>query len=230
MTNAGAISAAPAWRYGTRMKVERKGSEESTGTRDAILDATESIMVEEGYSSVTSRRVAERAGLKSQLVHYYFGTMDDLFVAVYERSEKEYLRRHLQAVSSENPLRALWDLSIHPQRTRLAQEFTALANRRKSIQKISARVIEQTHSINMVFIAKYLREVGLDLDEYPPRIISHIINGLSRTLVNEEALGISEGHAEVLAFAARWLDSLDAKRRVGDASGAAPTSVESSPA
>jgi TetR/AcrR family transcriptional regulator of autoinduction and epiphytic fitness len=191
--------------------VERRNSEESAGTREAILDATEAIMVEEGYSAVTSRRVAERAGLKSQLVHYYFATMDDLFVAVYERSEKEFLQRHLRAVSSDNPLRALWDLCLHPQRTRLAQEFIALSNRRKSMLKISARVMEQIHSINVVFIAKYLAECGLDPDEYPPIVISHIINGLSRSMVNEEAAGVTRGHAEILDFAARFLDRLEAK-------------------
>jgi AcrR family transcriptional regulator len=175
-------------------------------------------MVEEGYAAVTSRRVAEKAGLKSQLVHYYFGTMDDLFVAVYERSEKEFLRRHLQAVSSDNPLRALWDLSVHPKRTRLAQEFIALSNRRESMRKITARVLEQTRSINAAFITRYLQESGLDLDEYPPIVISCIINGLSRSLINEESMGVSLGHAEVLAFAERWLSRLEAKHRAGPGS------------
>jgi TetR/AcrR family transcriptional regulator len=195
------------------MKPERKTGEETAGTRETILNATESIMVEEGYSAVTSRRVAEKAALKSQLVHYHFGTMDDLFVAVYERSEKEFLQRHLRAVSSENPLRALWDLSVHPTRTRLSQEFIALSARRKSMRKITARVLEQIHSINAIFIAKYLERSGLDVDDYPPLVISHIINGLSRALVNEESMGISIGRAEVLAFAERWLSSLEAMHR-----------------
>src|SRR5262249_22294781 len=52
------------------MALERRNSEESSGTRNAILDATEAIMREEGYAAVSSRRVAEKAGLKSQLVHY----------------------------------------------------------------------------------------------------------------------------------------------------------------
>jgi AcrR family transcriptional regulator len=195
------------------MKLERKTSEESASTRETILDATESLMVEEGYSAATSRRVAERAGLKSQLVHYHFGTMDDLFVAVYERAEKEFLQRHLRAVSSENPLRALWDLSVHPKRTRLSQEFIALSARRKSIRKITARVLEQIHSINAIFIAKYLGQSGLDVDEYPPLVISHIINGLSRALVNEESMGVSIGRSEVLAFAERWLSRLEATHR-----------------
>jgi AcrR family transcriptional regulator len=200
-------------------KLERKGSEAGANTREAILAATEIIMAEEGYAAVTSRRVAEKAGLKSQLVHYYFGTMDDLFVAVYERSEKEFRRRHLQAVSSDNPLRALWDLSVHPKRTRLSQEFIALSNRRESMRKITARVLEQTHSINAAFISRYLQEAGLDLDEYPPIVISCIINGLSRSLINEESMGVSLGHAEVLAFAERWLSRLEAMHRAAPGSG-----------
>lgn len=195
--------------------------EETVNRREAILDATEALMVEEGYSAVTSRRVAEKAGLKSQLVHYYFATMDDLFVAVYERSEREFLQRHLRAVSADNPLRALWELSLHPQRTRLAQEFIALANRRKSIGKISARVLERIHSVNAVFIEKYLREAGLALDDYPPLVISYIINGLSRALVNEGAVGVSLGHDQVLAFADRLLARLEGQHRA-----AAPVAEE----
>src|ERR1700758_4575711 len=176
------------------MKLARKSGEESSSTRDAILDATEAIMVEEGYAAVTSRRVAERAGLKSQLVHYHFGTMEDLFVAVYERSEREFRRRHLQALTSSNPLRALWELSIHPQRTRLAQELIALSNHKKSIRKITARVLEQMHSMNVTFIARYLAEAGLDATTYPPIVISHVISGLSRGLVTEQAMGVESRH------------------------------------
>ena len=39
-------------------------------------------MVDEGYAAATSRRVAAKAGVKPALVHYYFPSMDDLFVAV----------------------------------------------------------------------------------------------------------------------------------------------------
>ncbi|MCB2060968.1 MAG: TetR/AcrR family transcriptional regulator [Novosphingobium sp.] len=201
------------------MKPERKSGEESGSTRDAILDATEAIMVEEGYSAVTSRRVAERAGLKSQLVHYYFRTMDELFVTAYERSEKEFLQRHLQAVSSQNPIRALWDLAIHPKRTRLSQELIALSHHRKSMRSITARVLEQTHAINTAFIGKYLQEAGVDPDEFPPVVVSHIINGLSRGLINEEAVGVSQGHSELRAFAECWISKLEAAHGQAHASG-----------
>jgi len=53
--------------------------------RGILLDAAEQLMLEDGSAAVTSRRVAERAGLKPQLVHYYFRTMDDLFIEVFRR-------------------------------------------------------------------------------------------------------------------------------------------------
>ncbi len=40
--------------------------------RGVLLDTAEQLMIEEGYAAVTSRRVASEAGLKPQLVHYYF--------------------------------------------------------------------------------------------------------------------------------------------------------------
>ena len=196
------------------MKLKRSMSEDSNSTRDAILDATEAVMIEQGYAAVTSRRVAERAGLKSLLIHYHFGTMEDLFVAVYERSERDFLRRHLQALTSDNPLRALWELSIHPQRTRLAQELIALSNHQKPIRRITARVLEQMHSINVAFISRYLAEAGMDCEKYPPIVVSHLLNGLARSLVTEEAMGLSSGHAEVIAFAERFLGELEAQRRI----------------
>src|ERR1700739_1892318 len=91
----------------SRLPREPKGSPETAGTREAILDAHAEIMGAEGYAAVTSRRVAERAGQKSKLVHYYFATMDELFVALYERSAEEHFERHRQAVATANPLRAL---------------------------------------------------------------------------------------------------------------------------
>ena len=46
-------------------------------------------MLEEGYAAVTSRRVGREAGISSQLVHYYFRTMDDLFLEVFRRRAEE---------------------------------------------------------------------------------------------------------------------------------------------
>src|SRR4051812_48497623 len=124
------------------MAVERKSNGEKK-TREAILDAAAAIMREEGYAAVTSRRVGQKAGLnKSKLVHYYFGTMDDLFIALYERNEKIVLDLHLKAMAARNPLRALWQAALHQPRSALGLEFIALSNHRKAIRELIARTSE----------------------------------------------------------------------------------------
>lgn len=54
-------------------------------TRDLLIDATIKVMVEDGYAAATSRRVAGEAGVKPALVHYYFPTMDELYLDVFRR-------------------------------------------------------------------------------------------------------------------------------------------------
>ena len=67
--------------------------------RGLLLDAAEQLMIEEGYAAVTSRRLANKAGLKPQLVHYYFRTMEELFLEVFRRRGEEALEVHAQAAA-----------------------------------------------------------------------------------------------------------------------------------
>ena len=56
----------------------------ASGTREAILDAARRAFAEQGYERATIRGVAAAAGVDPALVHHYFGTKHDLFVAVVE--------------------------------------------------------------------------------------------------------------------------------------------------
>jgi AcrR family transcriptional regulator len=55
-----------------------------SGTREAILDAARRAFAEQGYQQATIRGVAELAGVDPALVHHYFGTKQELFVAAVE--------------------------------------------------------------------------------------------------------------------------------------------------
>ena len=76
--------------------------------RARLLDATEEIMLREGYAAVSSRNVAARVGITGPLVHYYFPTIDDLFVAVLRRRAEHNVARMAAALASPEPLRAWW--------------------------------------------------------------------------------------------------------------------------
>ena len=43
-----------------------------------LLDATEAVIADEGWSAATTRRVADRAGVAQGLVHYHAGSIDNL--------------------------------------------------------------------------------------------------------------------------------------------------------
>src|SRR5689334_4579346 len=96
-----------------KRRIEMKSHEnrgfEVADTKQAILDATEAIMREEGYAAVSSRRVAERAGYKSKLVHNHFRSMDELFLALFRRSEEAFLASQARALASPHPLREIWN-------------------------------------------------------------------------------------------------------------------------
>jgi AcrR family transcriptional regulator len=56
----------------------RKGTPE---TRDAILDAARDAFADKGFDGATVRTIATNAGVDPALVHHYFGTKEQLFLA-----------------------------------------------------------------------------------------------------------------------------------------------------
>lgn len=167
-------------------------------------------MREEGYAAVSSRRVAQKAGLKSQLVHYHFGTMDELFQALMDRAGEEYLARRLNALTSPNPLRAFWDVCIDQKSGVLTLEFIALANHRKVLRDQLARSGERVRQVEEALLARALEEAGVDPEEFPPAVLSQLMAGVSRSFVTEAGLGLTAGHAAMLTYADRWLRKLEA--------------------
>src|SRR5260370_1374292 len=60
---------------------------------EAFLDAAERLLVRVGYADMTVRRLAEEAGANHGLVHYYFGSMEELFLRVLERFTERLIQR-----------------------------------------------------------------------------------------------------------------------------------------
>ena len=191
------------------MVSNRRIGTENSQTRLALLDATEQLMLEEGYASVTSRRVAQKAGLKPQLVHYYFRTMDDLFLAAFQRRAEAGLAHRSEAFDSDRSLRVLWAFSDDARGTALLMEFAALANHRKSIRAEVARYGELFRLRQTEVLKKVMEEKGIDTQRVPPMVVTVLMTSLSQILVMEEALGISTGHAETREAVNRYLDELE---------------------
>jgi AcrR family transcriptional regulator len=191
----------------------RIGTETST-TRAGLVDAAEQLMLAEGYAAVTSRRVAARAGLKPPLVHYYFRTMDDLFLALFRRRAAQGHERLARALASAQPLWALWDLSRDPRGTALTMEFIALANHRKAIRAEIAASADRFRAEQLSGIRRVLDRYGVDSEQWPPVVGTVLMSSISRFLViEEEMLDMTSGHSETVAFVERLLTRLEGDRR-----------------
>lgn len=191
------------------MPQKKSRVEKSSNVPDAILDATERIMLEEGYAAVSSRRVARSAGLKSQLLHYYFRTMDDLFIAVFQRMEEAHDECFARAVASEQPIRELWKLSTDAGSASLIYEFRALATHRKTVKVLMARSAKRDRRMHVAALSRLTEQRPQTSEGLSPMICALLMASVARTLVTETALGVSDGHAEMLKFVERNLSRMD---------------------
>lgn len=181
----------------------------NSDTRTSILDATEQIMLEEGYAGVSSRKVAQRAGLKSNVLHYYFKTMDDLFIAAFERREDWHFARFASAMASNSPLHELWNLGVDAASTKLNLEFNALACHRPKFRAVIARSAARDRITVAAALQSVFTKYGIDSDRFPPKVVAMAMAGMARALATERALGAEDGHPEALEFVARLLSDLE---------------------
>ena len=203
-----ATCAGPVAPYAPAMAPKRRIGAENSETWTQILAAAEQVIRDEGYAAASTRRVAIRGGLKPSLVHYYFPTTDDLFLAVFRRGAAQSDEMIEKALSSEDPLRALWRFFADPSRTTLALEFVALANHRKVIGAEIARHSEAMRARQVGLLEQLIGERLAASGGGTPAGFSLVLAGIGRALVMEGEMGIRAGHADARAFVDAWLDRL----------------------
>ncbi len=187
-------------------KQDRRRGTETSATRCALLDAAEELLGEEGYAAVSARRLASKAGLKPQLVHYYFRSMDDLFVAVIRRGGDRILAELTKALASHEPLRAIWKVGNSAQTARLSVEFLALANHRPTVRAEVRRYAEQMRMLQASALTQ--SEQGKDADPGATPLTAVVLTTAAANLLFlESSMGISLGHRETLAFIEQNLKS-----------------------
>ena len=182
--------------------------------RGVLLDAAEQLMLEEGYAAVTSHRVAERAELKPQLVHYYFRNMDELFFAAFRRRAEQGLEVHARMLQSPQPLWALWRFSTDPAATAITMEFIALANHRKALKVEIAYYAERFREEQRKALTTILEGYGVDPARFPPLVWAVLMTSVSRVLVIEQALDMSAGHRETIEIVEAYLRNLEGEPQI----------------
>lgn len=179
------------------MATKRRLGPRNSEVSNAILDATEKVMREEGYAAVSSRRVAEVAGIRQGLVYYYYATMDDLLLETFKRRTASGLARYAAEMSSPQPVLAIWKDLSETVDGRLAFEFVALANHHEGVREEVNRFLGQARQLQAKAIAGDAAARGVELAPATPTALAFLMYSATLVMAREAATGLTDGHDEV---------------------------------
>lgn len=185
----------------------RMGSKDSA-MGEAMLDAAEAILRDEGYAALTSRRVAEYAEVKQRLVYYYFRTMDELMLESFKRLAVREQERLQQAIASDRPLHEIWNVCINTSDARLISEYMALANRNEGVREEVIAFIEQSRKIQIKALKSAMKINGSS-DYLPPEVVAFMGSSLALALNRESALGVKTAHSAVNRTIKQFFNTLE---------------------
>jgi AcrR family transcriptional regulator len=174
-----------------------------------LIEAAYDLLGDEGYHAISVRRIAQKAGLKPQLVHYYFRSMEDLVVAVFQRSSAAYFALHDEALSSRHPLRALWALNSNLPEGRRMSEYIALGKVYPGLRAEMRATGENFRRMQIEAVECIYAERGFDRTLIGPEGLVLLMSAVARNFVIEGEVGVTLAHEEVHALIRRLLDTAD---------------------
>jgi TetR/AcrR family transcriptional regulator len=187
-----------------------------SSAEEALLDAAERLLVEVGYAGITTRRLAEEGGVNHGLVHYYFGSIENLFVRVLERHTAALTARQRAMYAADIPFVEKWRQAM---RYLVAEdvayekiwfELQALAWNRPELRERVAHIDAEWRAVLTEAFAepheRYRLEMPLDA------LVSLVIT-FNEGVVLERLSGIETGHAALLEWIEQWMDGKEREWR-----------------
>ena len=181
---------------------------------DRFLDAAERLLVEDGYAGITTRRVAEEAGANHGLVHYYFGSMENLLVRVLDRFTQRLIARQRAMYAADEPFIEKWRaamryLDADREYQKVWWELQALAWNRPELREPVAHVNGEWRAVLTEALAEPLERYGLPI---PLEALVSLVITFNEGIMLERLSGIEAGHAELLEWIDGWLAERDTGR------------------
>lgn len=186
----------------------------------ALMDAAEHLLYEVGHARITTRAVAEAAGMNYGLVHYYFGSMDELLTQTLERFVDQ-LAEALEALYADPNLTFAdkWRLGarfwIDEPTSRFPKILMELLAMGWNMPNLRIRLTDVHARFRVIFeryFGEAMREYGLDESEFPLKVIVAAVTSFQLGLIVEGLSGVDVGHEELVNWIQRWVDSLEAAK------------------
>jgi AcrR family transcriptional regulator len=185
-------------------------------TEERFLDAAERLLISVGYANISTRRLAEEAGANHGLVHYYFGSMEHLFVRVLERFTERLIERQRAMYAADIPFITKWrtamgylDEDRESGYQKIWLELQALAWNRPELRDLVIRVHDQWTSVLREAFSKAMVEYDLDTKQFPVESIVALVTTFNEGIILERLGGITTGQMELLAMIDHWLMTLE---------------------
>jgi AcrR family transcriptional regulator len=177
-------------------------------TEERLLDAAERLLVNVGFSAITTRGLAAEAGVNHGLVHYYFGSNENLLIRALERFTERLILRQRELYESDLPFVEKWqtamrylteeDLSYQ----KVWLELQALGWNNSELRRRLAAVNQEWRAVLAAAFEAPRREMGLDI---PLAALVSLVMTFNLGLIVERLGGIDSGHKELLAWVEQWL-------------------------
>ncbi|MDB5724064.1 MAG: transcriptional regulator, TetR family [Novosphingobium sp.] len=186
------------------MVANRGYTSKDSKSRQRLIEAAARLLEDEGQYAISARRVAAQAGLKPQLVHYYFRTMEELLIEVFHFATKQYFDLHAAALASKHPLRAVWELNSNVLYVRRTMAFIALGALHEGLRAEMRESGENFRALQLNEVERVFVELGVDTEAYPPSSVAMMMSAVARTLAIETTIGVTTGHRELRAVVDRF--------------------------
>ena len=204
-----------------RVWEQREVSEARQQATTALMDAAEQLLYEVGYAGVTTRRVAEEAGVKHGLVHYYFGSMEELLTQTLERFadrladplEQLYATPDITFAEKWRIGAQFWVQEPTARFPKILLELSAMSWNLPPLKQRIAAVHARFRAIFEHYFGAAMREYGLTEDELPLKVMVAAVTSFQLGMIVETLSGVEEGHDDLLAWIQDWLDGLESGRR-----------------
>jgi AcrR family transcriptional regulator len=179
-------------------------------TEEMFLDAAERLLVSVGYAGVSARRLADEAGANHGLVHYYFGSMEELLLQVLERFTDRLAERQTAMYEADVPFIEKWrtamrwlDEDVAAGYPKVWWELQAMAWNHPEMRDRLVRVDEVWRSLLRTYFANALEEYGID---FPLEATVALVVAFNKGIQIEQLSGIDTGHRELLDWIDGWLE------------------------
>jgi len=181
-----------------------------SAAEEALLDAAERLLADVGYAGITTRRLAEEAGLNHGLVHYYFGSTENLMVQALERFTGRLVARQRQLYAADLPFSEKWRTAIRylvsddAGYEKIWLELQALAWNNAEIRDRLARVNSEWRAVLTEAFEQPRRELGIEL---PLDALVSLVMTFNLGIMVERLGGIDTGHRALLEWIDQWISA-----------------------